>query len=43
MYFIDVAGEDIEIGDLVCVDNNGVIIKCYEDAELIDEVLYEMY
>ena len=42
MYFIDVAGEDIEIRDLVCIDNNGMIIKCHEDAELIDEVLYEI-
>ena len=36
MYFIDVAGEDIKIGDLVCIDND-MIIKCRKDAELIDE------
>ena len=42
MYFVDVAGEDIEAGDLVCICN-GVIIKYHKDAELIDEVLYEMY
>ena len=43
MSFIGIVGEDIEIGDLVCIDNNGMIIKCHKDAELIDEVLYEMY
>jgi len=44
MYFIDVAGEDIETGDLIYINNDGKIRKCHnEDEELIDEVLYKMY
>ena len=45
MSFIGIAGEDIEIGDLVYITNTDIIKKCHKDkdAELIDEILYEMY